>query len=67
MNFQQGQGRRRIRNCVFIEEDGNDYKPTKSFAEMAMHEEFYSILNELVDFGIGRYKGIISRAMKIRI
>ena len=54
--FPAGTGKKAYSQCVFIEEDGNDYKPTKSFAEMAMHEEFYSILNELVDFGIGRYK-----------
>lgn len=54
--FPAGTGKKAYSQCVFIEEDGNDYKPTKSFAEMAMHEEFYSILDELVDFGIGRYK-----------
>ena len=54
--FPAGTGKKAYSQCIFIEEDGNDYKPTKSFAEMAVHEDFYNILDELVDFGISRYK-----------
>lgn len=41
---------------MFIEEAGNDYKPTKSFVEMLSNDDFYNILKELVDFGINRYE-----------
>ena len=54
--FPAGTGKKAYSQCIFIEEDENDYKPTKSFAEMAVHEDFYNILDELVDFGISRYK-----------
>ncbi|MBQ5674885.1 MAG: DUF3427 domain-containing protein, partial [Lachnospiraceae bacterium] len=43
-------------NCVFIEKDGTDYKVSKTFKEMLKKSDFYNILEELVDFGISRYK-----------
>ncbi len=54
--FPAGSGKKTYENCVFIEEDSSDYKPTKSFSEMIENDNFYNILNELVDFGISRYK-----------
>lgn len=40
----------------FIEKEGNDYKPTKTFLEMLSNKDFYNIIKELVDFGISRYE-----------
>lgn len=54
--FPAGSGKKTYSQCVFIEEDGNDYKPTKSFVEMLSNDDFYNILKELVDFGISRYE-----------
>ena len=42
--------------CVFLEKDGSDYRVSKSFEEMLQNEDFYHILEELIDFGISRYK-----------
>ena len=42
--------------CVFLEKDGSDYRVSKSFEKMLQNEEFYHILEELIDFGISRYK-----------
>ena len=42
--------------CVFLEKDGEDYRVSKSFGEMLQNEDFYNILEELIDFGISRYK-----------
>ena len=42
--------------CVFLEKDGEDYSVSKSFGEMLQNEDFYTILEELIDFGISRYK-----------
>lgn len=42
--------------CVFLEKDGEDYKVSKLFGEMLQNEDFYNILEELIDFGISRYK-----------
>ena len=54
--FPAGTGKKTYSQCVFIEEAGNDYKPTKSFVEMLSNDDFYNILKELVDFGISRYE-----------
>ena len=42
--------------CIFLEKEGSDYGVAKSFEEMLQNEDFYHILEELVDFGISRYK-----------
>lgn len=42
--------------CIFLEKDGSDYRVSKQFEEMLQNEDFYHILEELVDFGISRYK-----------
>lgn len=39
-----------------MEQEGNDYKPTKLFMQMLANDEFYGVLQELVDFGISRYE-----------
>ena len=54
--FPAGSGKKTYENCVFIEKDESDYRPTKSFAAMLENDDFYNILNELIDFGISRYK-----------
>lgn len=42
-------------SCVFLEKEGSDYGISKSFGEMLRNQEFYHILEELLDFGIARY------------
>lgn len=42
--------------CVFLEKEGTDYSISKSFDEMLQNPEFHDILEELIDFGISRYK-----------
>lgn len=42
--------------CVFLENEGSDYGVSKSFGEMLQNKDFYHILEELIDFGISRYK-----------
>ena len=54
--FPAGSGKKTYENCVFIEQDESDYRPTKSFSTMLENDDFYNILNELIDFGISRYK-----------
>lgn len=54
--FSTGVSKRTYSQCVFIEEEGNDYKPTKSFMQMMSNDEFYEVLRELVEFGISRYE-----------
>ena len=54
--FPAGASKKTYSQCVFIEKEGTDYKPTKLFIEMLSNKEFYDILKELVDFGISRYE-----------
>lgn len=54
--FPAGSGKKTYSQCVFIEKEGNDYKPTKTFLEMLSDREFYNVIKELVDFGISRYE-----------
>ena len=42
--------------CVFLEKEGSDYGVSETFEEMLRNKEFCNILEELVDFGISRYK-----------
>lgn len=61
--FPTGTGKKTYSNCVFLQkEDGtNDYGISKSFERMLCNQEFYEILQELVEFGIGRYKANYSQ------
>jgi hypothetical protein len=54
--FPAGAGKKTYAPCVFIEKDEPDYKLSKSFSEMLENDDFYNMLNELVEFGIGRYE-----------
>ena len=54
--FPAGSGKKTYSQCVFIEKEGADYIPTKSFLAMLSNDDFYNVLKELVDFGISRYE-----------
>ncbi len=45
-------------DCIFIEYTpvSNDYAIAKSFLKLLKNDDFYQILNELVEFGISRYE-----------
>ena len=54
--FPTSAAKRTYSQCVFLEKEGLDYGVSRSFGEMLKNEEFYYILEELIDFGISRYK-----------
>ena len=54
--FPAGSSKKTYSQCVFIDKEGNDYKPTKTFLEMLSNRDFYNVIKELVDFGISRYE-----------
>ncbi len=54
--FPAGSGKKTYAQCVFIEKNGDDYRPTDNFLRMLSNPEFYKLLNELVEFGISRYE-----------
>lgn len=63
--FPSGSGKKTYEECVFLEKDGTgDYCVTKSFGKMLDNPEFFTILKELVEFGISRYKLYYSNRYK---
>lgn len=54
-NFATGTSRKTYEDCIFIEQDGSDYKCTDRFAKMLAHDDFFHVYKELIDFGLSRY------------
>ena len=54
--FPAGSGKKTYAQCVFIEAELDDFRPTKTFLNMLANDDFYNVIKELVDFGISRYK-----------
>ena len=59
--FPTSAARKTYSSYVFPEKEESDYGVSKSFAEMLKNPDFYSILDELIDFGISRYKENFSK------
>ena len=51
-------------DCVFLEKEENDYGISEDFERMLSNPDFYRILDELLEFGIYRYKRDYSRNYK---
>lgn len=62
--FPAGSGKKTYSKCVFIEKDGDDYRPSVAFAEMLKDQVFFEIIDELIDFGISRYLRDYSNSYK---
>lgn len=60
-NFASGSSKNTYKDCIFIEEENNDYKISKIYKEFLKNEEFKGIINEIIDFGINRYNQIYSK------
>ncbi len=57
--FPAGTSKKTYAECVFIEKDEKseaDYKISESFEQMLANRDFYEVLQELIEFGIGRYE-----------
>ena len=54
--FPAGSGKKTYEKCILIEKKDEDYRPSKSFSEMVANDDFYKMIQELIEFGIGRYK-----------
>ena len=59
--FPSGSGKKTYDSCIFIEQEGEEYGIAESFAEMLKNQEFYTIVKELIEFGISRYKANYSK------
>lgn len=54
--FPAGSGKKTYAQCVFIEEESDDFKPAEAFLQMLADDDFYQVIKELVEFGIRRYQ-----------
>lgn len=58
--FTSGTAKKTFEDCVLIRQDADDFAITNSFSEMLENQEFYSIVKEVIDFGISRYNKMYS-------
>lgn len=58
--FLTGSGKKTYAECVFLEKVDSDYKISKSFNAHLENDNFKSIVEELINFGIDRYKKFYS-------
>lgn len=54
--FPAGASKKTYSQCVFVEEDEGDFKPTSAFINKLSNIDFYNAIKELVEFGISRYR-----------
>lgn len=54
--FPSGAGKKTYQSCVFLQKQKSDYGISENFERMLKHPNFRQILQELVDFGISRYR-----------
>lgn len=53
--FPSGAAKNTYKDCIFLEEEGADYKISATFQQCLKNENFRLVLRELLDFGIYRY------------
>lgn len=54
--FASGSGKETYKDCVFVESEGEDYCVSKEFQRLLLDHNFCEMLQEIVDFGLARYK-----------
>ena len=54
--FSSGSGKKTYADCIFLEQEDDEYKVSESFASMLDNVGFFNIFKELIEFGISRYK-----------
>ncbi len=54
--FSAGSSKNTYKQCVFLDQEETDYKPSDSFMNMLNDNDFSEIMKELVEFGISRYQ-----------
>ena len=54
--FPTGTGKKTYDKCIFVEQNGNEYKVAENFSQMLRNKDFFDMLKELIDFGISRYE-----------
>lgn len=58
--FATGTGKKTYEDCIFLEKDGSDYKISEVFKQNLENEDFKAMIEELIEFGMYRYKSCYS-------
>ncbi|MCB2300111.1 DUF3427 domain-containing protein [Clostridium tagluense] len=58
--FASGTAKATYKECIFLEKYGLDYKTSEVFIENLKNKEFKEMIEELIQFGIDRYKKFYS-------
>lgn len=54
--FASGSAKKTYEDCVLIKRSTEDYTTSETYSEMLANPDFYSIVKEIIEFGISRYK-----------
>ena len=54
--FPAGSNKKTYSSCIFIEKNDQDYIPTNTLLNMLSNDDFYNVIQELIEFGISRFK-----------
>lgn len=54
--FASGSVKKTYEDCVLIKPSTEDYTTSDTYSEMLENPDFYSIVKEIIGFGISRYK-----------
>ncbi|MBO5564377.1 MAG: DEAD/DEAH box helicase [Lachnospiraceae bacterium] len=54
--FSAGSGKKTYEDCVFLQEDGDDYRVSDKFSAMLESQDFRDMVRELVEFARSRYE-----------
>ena len=54
--FTSGSAKKTYEDCILIKPDAVDYTISDTYSIMLENPDFYSIVKEIIDFGISRYK-----------
>ena len=54
--FPTGSQAKTYEKCIFIEQDGDDFRVAKEFDQMLENQAFKNMIQELITFGLSRYQ-----------
>ncbi len=62
--FPAGTGKKTYADCILIEKDNLDFRPSRDFITMLSNKDFYNIVDELIEFGMRRNQRDYSNTYK---
>ncbi len=54
--YKIGSAAKKFANCIFLEVDGCSWRVTDKFSKLLSNKDFVSLIKEIIEFGISRYR-----------